>query len=317
MILAEHALYPPSKSLAFNEYLTNNDGLLINYIQQKDQISYIEASEQLDAWVRKTKSLLSDNEEIYLPLIGRFHRDIEKKLRFEPDTTVNYLPSSYGLRKVIAEPVLRSKSADTIEVLESHRASYALPRANKKWAMAAIIILFLALGTVLNLMYQGVDVKPLNLNAANVLGFLEHFQKPAEIKAEPKTSINKEVPALNTQTQPISSPTESTSATSENTSTTANTTTTVEPKVVEETQAGSPSASKKYYIIIGAFKRRTNFDNAATYLKDKHPTEELYEDTSLEKRRIGFYAGDNYQQACEKLKEARKDQQDYWLLVKR
>jgi cell division septation protein DedD len=319
MVLAEHTLYPPSKSLAFNEYLTNNDGLLINYIQQKDQISYTEASEQLDAWVRKTRSLLSDNEEIYLPLIGRFHRDIEKKLRFEPDTTVNYLPSSYGLRKVIAEPVLRSRSADTIEALESHRASYALPRANKKWAMAAIIILFLALGTVVNLMYQGVDVKPLNLNAANVLGFLEYFQKPAEIHAEPKTSMNKEVPALNNQTTPISSTTGSTSSsvTNENTATAANTTSTSEPKVVEETQTSSSSAGKKYYIIIGAFKRRANFDNAAAYLKDKHPTEELYEDTSLEKRRIGFYAGDNYQQACEKLKEARKDQQDYWLLVKR
>lgn len=318
MVLAEHALYPPSKSLAFNEYLTNNDGLLINYIQQKDQVSYTEASEQLDAWVRKTKSLLSDNEEIYLPLIGRFHRDIEKKLRFEPDTSVNYLPSSYGLRKVIAEPVLRNKSADTIEVLESHRASYVLPRANKKWAMAAIIILFLALGTVLNLMYQGVDVKPLNLNAANVLGFLEHFQKPAEIHAEPKASLNKEVPALNNQIQSVNPPSESasTSSSADNTLPNTNSTSITEPKVVEEKQTSSSSAGIKYYIIIGAFKKRANFDNAAAYLKDKHPTEELYEDTSLEKRRIGFYAGDNYQQACEKLKEARKDQQDYWLLVK-
>jgi hypothetical protein len=78
-----------------------------------------------------------------------------------------------------------------------------------------------------------------------------------------------------------------------------------------------PSSGKKYYIIIGSFKRRDNFYNAAAYLKDKHPGDEIYEDSSLESKRVGFYAGDNYEVALEKLKEARKDQQDYWLLVKR
>jgi c-di-AMP phosphodiesterase-like protein len=88
---------------------------------------------------------------------------------------------------------------------------------------------------------------------------------------------------------------------------------------VEEskTEATSSITGKKYYVIIGAYKRRSNFDNALSYLKDKHPCEEIYEDTSLEKKRVGFYAGDNYHQALEKLTEARKDQQDYWLLVKR
>ena len=319
MVLAEHTLHPPSKSLAFNEYLTNNDGLLVNYIQQKEQISYTEASEKLDAWVKKTKSLLSDNEEIHLPLIGRFHRDIEKKLRFEPDTTVNYLPSSYGLRKVIAEPILRSKSTDTINMMEPHRASYDLPRANKKWAMAAIIILFLALGTVMNLMYQGVNVKPLNLNAASVLGFLEHFEKPTEAKPEPKTSINKDLPTLGKHDAVIIHPEQPSSVESTNTQV-ANTPLTSEttPTIVEETHTSTQSSTApKYYVIIGAFQKRLNFQNAEAYLKSKHAAEDIYEDTSLEKKRIGFYAGDNYQQACQKLSEARKDQQDYWLLMKR
>ncbi len=314
MVLAEHVLYPPSKSLAFNEYLTNNDALLINYIQQKEQISYSDAAEQVETWVRKTQNLLNNNEEIYLPRIGRFHKDVEKKLRFEPDTTVNYLASSYGLRKVVAEPVLRSKS-NTVEIKEAHRASYDLPKVNRKWAMAAVIIMFLALGTVINLMYQGVDVKPLNLNAANVLGFLENFDKHAEIKPEPKASITKTIPQLNDLSkvpvathieEPVSEPV-------------ATTTNEIKPITVVEEPATEvrSTAGKKYYVIIGAFKRRDNFKNAETYLKDKHPGETIYEDTSLEKKRIGFYAGDNYSEACEKLKEARKDQQDYWLLVKK
>lgn len=321
MVLAEHVVYPPSKSLAFNEYLSNSDGLLVNYVSQKAQISYSDASDQVDIWVKKTKDLLADNEEIYLPKIGRFHRDVEKKLRFEPDTTVNYLPSAYGLRKVVAEPILRSKSADSIEIMEPHRASYELPRANRKWAMAAVILLFLALGTILNLMYQGVEVKPLNLNAASVLGFLENFEKPTEVRAEPKASLNKEIPSPGAASnEPVSTHPESANTAQPAMETANNTASNVNPAptVVEEPKSeASASGGKKYYVIIGAYKRRANFYNAAAYLKDKHPNEEIYEDTSLEKSRIGFYAGSTYQEAMAKLTEARKDQQDYWLLVKR
>jgi len=320
MILAEHAVYPPSKSLAFNEYLTNNDGLLITYIHQKEQISYAEASEQVENWVKKTKSLINNNEEIYLPRIGRFQRDVEKKLRFEPDMSVNYLASAYGLRKVIAEPILRNKSAETIEVMEPHRASYTLPKANKKWAMAAVIILFLALGTTLNLIYQGVDVKPLNLNAASVLGFLENFDKPVEAIPEPKPSINKELPSITAETkQSIAVHFEQPSASTDTAMEYMTASASPETNTLSKTTAPDvrPSSGKKYYIIIGSFKRRDNFYNAAAYLKDKHPGDEIYEDSSLESKRVGFYAGDNYEVALEKLKEARKDQQDYWLLVKR
>jgi len=321
MILAEHILYPPSKALAFNEYLSANDGLLINHIYRKEQLSYSETSEQIDAWVKKTKSLLADNEEIYLPKIGRFHRDVEKNLRFEPDMAVNYLASAYGLRKVVAEPILRSKSADTIEVLESHRASYALPaRSNRKWAMAAVIILFLSLGIVVNLIYHGVDVKPLNLNAASVLGFLENFDKPNEASPELKASINKDIPKLSAESkEPILSHI-ATVNTAEAPMESINTTTpaTVSSTVAEESKADiAAPGGKKYYIIIGSFKRRANFQNAVSYLKDKHPGEEIFEDTSMEHKRVGFYAGASYRDALEKLKEARKDQQDYWLLVKK
>jgi cell division septation protein DedD len=322
MVLAEHTIYPPSKSLAFNEYLANNDGLLINHICHKEQISYSDAADAVEVWVKKTKLLLGNNEEIYLPKIGRLQKDIEKNLRFAPDTSVNYLAAAYALRKVVAAPVLRGRSADTIETIPLHRASYALPRANKTWAMAAVIILFLALGTVAGLMYQGVDVPPLNLNAAGVLSVLEDFHKQPEPAPELKPSINKEIPVLMPETQwPVArlQPRE------------VNTTANVPVEPVDNATAGNATApvvatepsgvasatGKKYYVIIGAYERRANFRNAEAYLRDKHPNEELYEDTSLEKKRIGFYAGDNYEEALTKLQEARKDRQDYWLLVKK
>ena len=320
MILAEHVIYPPSKSLAFNEYLTSNDGLLVNYLYQRSQISYSEASEQVNGWVRKTKGLLDNNEEIYLPKIGRFHRDVEKNLRFEPDTAVNYLPSAYGLRKVIAEPILRSKSADTIEVMETHRASYTLPRPNKKWAMAAAIVLFLTLGTVSSLLYRGVDIRPLNINAASVLSLLENFDKHKEPSIGPKATINTDVPHLSTDSREsvavhVEQPANVASGPAEAAKSIAPSKPPI-AKVAPKTEAISPGGGK-YYIIVGAFRDQANFEHAVADLKQKHPNEQIYEESSSRIKRVGISVGDDYQSAMEKLKETRKDQPQSWLLTKK
>jgi nucleoid DNA-binding protein len=315
MVLAEHTLYPPSKALAFNEYLTKNDGLLINYICQKDNIDYSKATEEVDAWVQKTKKLLANNEEIYLPAIGRFQRDVERNLQFTADTKANYLYSAYGLRKVVASPVLRDKSDANIEVIEAHRASYALPRTNKTWAMAAMVLLFLTIGTVSSLMYQGVNIKPLNLNTASVLSFMEKIEKPVEAIPQPKVSINTEIPELvannDVQSQPVVI----------STSTTVDSTTDhSSPPVrvqLETTNTGvSSTTGRKYYVIIGSFHEPKNLHHAEDYLRERHPSEQPFEDTTPDWVRIGFYAGDTYAEAFKKLQEARRDDQKSWLLVR-
>jgi hypothetical protein len=35
-----HTFYPPTKQLTFNSHLTNNDGLLANYIASSENISF-------------------------------------------------------------------------------------------------------------------------------------------------------------------------------------------------------------------------------------------------------------------------------------
>jgi cell division septation protein DedD len=335
MAPGEHSIYPPSKSLAFNEYLTTNDGLLVNYLYQKSQISYTEASERINAWVRKTKALLANNEEIYLPKIGRFHRDVEKNLRFEPDTTVNYLPSAYGLRKVVAGPILRSKPADTIEVMDTHKATYTLPKANKKWAMAAAIILFLTVGTVSSLLYRGVDIKPLHINAASILGLLENFDKHQEPGMGPKATINTDAPRLNVESkesivkrieQPVSTAsiaTKSAKPSPAGRPATAKEATIAATKVEVKAAKAAAKAEvisaggNKYYVIVGAFKDQANFDRALADLKRKHPNDEIYKDASFKNKRVGLYAGDTHQSAEEKMKEIRKEQPQCWLLVKK
>ncbi len=316
MVLAEHTIYPPSKSLAFNEYLSNNDGLLITHICRTDQISYTDATSQVESWVRKTKELLNDSEEIYLPKIGRFHRDVEKNLRFIPDTSVNYLASAYGLPKVVAEPVLREKNADTIHILEDRRPSHILPRANNKWAMAAVIILFLSIGAVSNLLYQRVDIKPLNLNAASVLGFMEHFDKKPEPQPELKASLYQETPKL-IQTTAVETPVADTITTEAATTPAVSAAETVNTATDAKSASTTiPHGGKKYYVIIGSFKKSSNIEAAKAALQTSHPGSEVMEDTSSDLVRVGFYAGQDYSEAQAKLSEARKQNSGYWLLVK-
>ncbi len=101
-----HHFYPPYKKIAFNAYLKNNDGLLINYIASVDQISFEEATE----WVQK--SLLIWNEKIgngifSIPKIGSFHHNKEGKLQFEPDKAANYLTTSFGLSPIVSNVINR------------------------------------------------------------------------------------------------------------------------------------------------------------------------------------------------------------------
>ncbi|MBS1623198.1 MAG: hypothetical protein JST83_04225 [Bacteroidetes bacterium] len=313
MVLAEHTIYPPSKALAFNEYLTRNDGLLVQHIASRTGQDYAAVADLVDQWVQKTLKLLASNEEIYLPQIGRFHRDVERNLQFTADDRVNYLYASYGLRKVVAEPVLRDKSDATIEVMEVHRASYALDRTNRSWAMAAVILLLLTLGTITSLMYQGVDIKPLHLNTASVLSFMERVDQPVVIQPEPKVSIDHEVPALvDNDAQPVILQTETTVD-----STTDQTAAPVRVQT-ETTNTGVQSTTgRKYYVIIGSFHEPHNLHRAEAFLKDHHPDKQQFEDTTPDWIRIGFYAGDTYAEAFQKLKDARQADSSYWLLVRK
>jgi hypothetical protein len=322
IVHAEHTIYPPSKTLAFNEYLTTNDGLLANHIARKAQISYTDATDRIQQWVKQTTQLLKSNEEIYLPGIGRFHRDVERNLQFVAEANVNYLASAYGLRKVVAAPLLRDKSTDTIHTIEQHRASYALPKPANRMAMAAAVILFLAIATVLNLLYQGVNFKPLNLNTSSVLGFIERIDHEPEVMAEPKVSPQRDaLPLIKSeanQAPETDATTETASASVSDNSITENTTQEPSPTMVNEVPQGRSSVKgRKYYVMIGAYQKSENLANAQARLQERFPNAERYEDTSHDAlMRIGFYAANNYREAFAKLQEARKDDSTYWLLVR-
>ncbi len=99
----------PSKSIAFNVNLRNNDGLLLSSIIEEEKLSLQSAESELKSFVAQIQDALRDHKPVKLPGIGRLTVDIENNLQFIPDNSQNYLPDSYGLYTFVAQPVLREK----------------------------------------------------------------------------------------------------------------------------------------------------------------------------------------------------------------
>ena len=90
--------YPPSKVISFNQRLTQNDGLLANYIAKCENISYNEACVEILKYSRKIKLKLNRNKSISLPNIGDFYLNEFEKIEFKANNEFNFNKDSFGLR---------------------------------------------------------------------------------------------------------------------------------------------------------------------------------------------------------------------------
>tara|TARA_B100000963_G_C22607459_1_gene663283 strand:+ start:330 stop:1652 length:1323 start_codon:yes stop_codon:yes gene_type:complete len=90
--------HPPSKVISFNQRLTQNDGLLANYIAKCENISYNEACVEILKYSRKLKLELSRNKSISLPNIGDFYLNEFEKIEFKANNEFNFNKDSFGLR---------------------------------------------------------------------------------------------------------------------------------------------------------------------------------------------------------------------------
>ncbi len=128
---SNHTLYPPYRQLTFNSHLKNNDGLLANYIASIDNISYECAVNyiqfEIDAWNEKLKF-----QELNLNNLGSFNL-LDNQLHFEPQQTINYLTSSFGLsnvmraeieRETVKAPSVKSVEPKIIPLVEKKAPNY-------------------------------------------------------------------------------------------------------------------------------------------------------------------------------------------------
>jgi cell division septation protein DedD len=103
-----HTFSPPSKSIAFNEMLRLNDGLLASYVAQQEGITREEALNRIKDYTNQLWDELRQRNKYRLEEVGTLFLNQEQKLQFEPENRINYLNDSFGLPELLYKPVERS-----------------------------------------------------------------------------------------------------------------------------------------------------------------------------------------------------------------
>lgn len=109
---SKQEFYPPSRKVAFNENLSLSDGILVNYISQKENISWSDAESCVNSFVDELNEKLSDGKTLTFGELGSFSRRTGS-LVFVPSST-NFLDEAFGLNS-FNFPMLPSVSKPRIE----------------------------------------------------------------------------------------------------------------------------------------------------------------------------------------------------------
>lgn len=87
---------PPAKDILFNRNLTHNDGLLVNWIACKENISYEKASTQLTLFCEDLKIRLNQKQRVVFGEIGVFTTDRRFNIIFESSQN-NFFAEAFGM----------------------------------------------------------------------------------------------------------------------------------------------------------------------------------------------------------------------------
>ena len=96
----EAIIYPRKKSIAFNERLKSDDGILAMHIAKQYVISQKKAFESVAAFGKEMKDGLRKDQPLAFGNLGTFSLTEESKIIFEPNQTFNYDLDQFGLYPV-------------------------------------------------------------------------------------------------------------------------------------------------------------------------------------------------------------------------
>jgi hypothetical protein len=174
---ARHIVMPPSKKIAFNIFLKQNDGLLANHVVQSEQLTYPEALKEIEDYVEGCFKELGAGKKFIIEQVGVLSKDAETNIQFEPFGNVNFLKDSFGLSPVKYVPVTNTDFELQVEKqlhdFISLRPSQSQPRSvmfRRKARLNAMNTMLLT-GSILWLCLNLYIVSPTKVNFASLNPF--------------------------------------------------------------------------------------------------------------------------------------------------
>jgi nucleoid DNA-binding protein len=238
--------YPPVKQISFNRNLNHNDGLLVGRISGSLKISYGDARNLVEEFVKELRKKLEKGDKVVFDNIGSFVNNQEGNVQFEPDRSANYHLDSFGLESFQCLPlegydvrkrILRQSGKD-------HGKQHTMRKV--LWRAAVIIPLLSVLVAVplkTDLFKSKVEATTMN---PLVTAEFEQNKKAVDEDIRVESAKTEEAVKL----------------------------TSVAPGIPEATPVASTEINS-YYLITGSFKSEENAVSQASMLKEEGFTPEV------------------------------------------
>lgn len=141
--------YQPSRTIGFNPQLRLNDSLLAQSYVEAYDVSYPEALKMIASEVEEIRQTLSVKGSFDFHGIGTLKLTSDEKYDFEPCTAGLLTPSlyalsSYGMKAIVKEPVVKKPATLTVQTTERRVDVYAL----RSVLAAAMLLLFFVFASI-------------------------------------------------------------------------------------------------------------------------------------------------------------------------
>ena len=108
--IEENEFFPPSKYVSFNSMLKDNDGLLAKFISEERKISYKKSLKLISDEVKLLNEKLSEDLIFDTEYLGIFELKEKNTLIFNPDFSINFDSSVFGLNSFVRKPIFNISS---------------------------------------------------------------------------------------------------------------------------------------------------------------------------------------------------------------
>ena len=278
----QHTFYPPSKRIAFNASLKNNDGLLANHISSSEKITYADACRIIIKYREECLQTLSSGKKLNIDKIGLLFYDGERNIQFIPDPYQNFLKDSFGLSLIHSSAVIAEEA-----ILPVKDPEFSRIKTNTKFnwrivelipAAAMVVLMFTFPLITKNLDSQLSNLNPFSeknkIEVASIPDKVAEKEKPDPVADFFKPAVKNEMAVTKVDTSENNLPV-SVDTVPKLKQSIISTPPPMEKVVVPVSTELNETSSFQYYIITGCFRVEENATRLEADLKSQGFTAEI------------------------------------------
>ena len=134
-----HRFEPPYRKITFNKLLTHNDGLLVSFIAQTNDLSFEEAKQKLTGYSVLLSKKLKDEKKLRFDKIGVLSQNQDGTFRFEQFKDEAFFADGFGLESFFGKKIERKRSATVAIEPKAERKKAVVTPPQKEKEEASVI----------------------------------------------------------------------------------------------------------------------------------------------------------------------------------